>query len=144
MGIIGQPIWGAFADRFGRRLALGISIVGGSGAIVSSVYAADPLIAVACLGIFGFFALNGFPLLMPLAAAAVPENAKTVSNSIVWGVGTVGGGALGPFLVGLLAEPAFLGTLKEVYLAVTLVTLVPIVVLPFIRNPKPKKFEVVL
>jgi MFS transporter, FSR family, fosmidomycin resistance protein len=141
MGIISQPIWGALADRFGRRLALGISMIGGTVAVLSSIYSTDPLIAIVSLGVFGFFAMNGFPLLMPLAAAAVPESARAISNSIVWGIGTVGGGILGPVLVGLLAEPAFLGTLKEAYLVVTLVTLVPVVLLPFVRIQSPKDLK---
>ena len=85
---------------------------------------------------FGFFGLTGFPLLMPLAIGAAPEGAATMSGSIVWGVGNVGGGALGPFLIGLLANPGLLGSLASSFYVVTFISLVSLVLFPTIPRPQ--------
>jgi MFS transporter, FSR family, fosmidomycin resistance protein len=84
------------------------------------------------LAIFGFFTFTQFPLLMPLAIGAVPKEAGTLSNSIVWGIGNAGGGSFGPFLVGLLATPAYLGNLNSAFLVVTIISLISLAILPFV------------
>ena len=135
--VFGQLTFGSFADRFGRRLALGITTVGSGIAILILLEAHNLYLQVVLLALFGFFAFTQFPLLMPLARSAVPREAATLSNSIVWGVGNSGGNALGPFLVGLLATPFFLGTLNGAFLVVTIISLISTPLLLFV--PKAQK-----
>lgn len=136
MPIVGQPIFGYVADMFGRRLALGISI-GGSGLAILVLLATSNLyLQIACLALFGFFVFTGFPLLMPLASGAVPPEAATLSNSIVWGLGNAGGGAVGPLLIGILAQPGYFGSLGNAFLLATIVSLLSIVLLPFVRTSR--------
>ncbi len=130
--VLGQLIFGSFADKFGRRLALGITTVGSGVAILVLLETHNLYLQIALLALFGFFAFTQFPLLMPLARSAVPREAATLSNSIVWGIGNSGGNALGPFLVGLLASPFFLGSLNGAFLVVTIISLISTPLLLFV------------
>lgn len=134
--IFGQPILGLVADRVGRRLILGVTVLGSSLSIMLLLYSSNIVFQVISLAAFGFFGLTGFPMLLPLATSAVPKEATTMSNSIVWGIGNVGGGALGPFIIGLLATPAFFGSLNEPFFIAAAVSLASMVLLPFIPRPK--------
>ncbi|MGH2638116.1 MAG: MFS transporter [Rhabdochlamydiaceae bacterium] len=138
MPILGQPVLGNIADKNGRRLALGISIGGSGIAILFLLNTTNLILQVASLAAFGFFGLTGFPLLLPLATAAVPREAATLSSSIVWGVGNVGGGALGPLFIGLLAAPALLGSLNGSFYVATIISLCSLAVLPFVPTSRLK------
>jgi MFS transporter, FSR family, fosmidomycin resistance protein len=136
--VMGQPVFGSIADRFGRRLSLGITTLGSGAAILILLYTHNLFVQIASLAVFGFFTFTQFPLLMPLATNAVPKEVATLSNSIVWGLGNAGGGALGPFLIGLLATPSILGSLNGAFLVVTIISLSSLVLLPFVST---KRFE---
>ncbi len=138
MGVIGQPVFGYIADKFGRRLALGIASMGSSISMLLFLYAPNPLYAVIYLSGFGFFIFTGFPLLLPLAASIAQEGASTMSGSIVWGMGNVGGGAVGPVLAGILAEPSVLGSLHTTFLILTIFGVVGVLLLPFVPKPRPR------
>ncbi len=100
-GIVGQPVFGQLADRFDKRIVLALNTLGsaltiltytsfsGAGAIISLVF-------------FGFFTFSGFPLLLSLVSDYVPRGSSTTGNALVWGLGSTGGQALGPLVVGLL------------------------------------------
>ncbi len=132
--ILGQPIFGYVADRFGRRLSLGLTTLGSGIAILLLLQTHNVYLQIIYLSLFGFFTFTQFPLLMPLATGAVPKEAGTLSNSIVWGLGNAGGGTVGPFLVGLLVTPAFLGSLNGAFLVVTLISLASLALLPFVHK----------
>jgi FSR family fosmidomycin resistance protein-like MFS transporter len=134
--IAGQPFFGMFADRFGRRLALGISTLGSGVAILFLLDTSYLYLEIVLLALFGFFVFTQFPLVIPLATSAVPREASTLSNSIVWGIGNGGGNALGPFLVGLLAAPALLGSLNGAFLLVTIISLGSIPLLLLVPKPQ--------
>jgi FSR family fosmidomycin resistance protein-like MFS transporter len=130
--IFGQLFFGTLADKFGRRLVLGITTVGSAMAILLLLYTHDVYLEIILLTLFGFFAFTQFPLLMPLSSNAVPREAATLSNSIVWGIGNSGGNSIGPFLVGLLASPSFLSTLNGAFLIVTIISLLSTPLLLFV------------
>ncbi len=138
MAVIGQPIFGSIADSLGRRSTLGLSIVGSGVSILLFLNTNSILLASASLAAFGFFIFTGFPLLMPLATAAVPEGAGVMSGSLVWGFGTVGGTAVGPFLVGVLAEPYLLGSLSDSFYVLAIISLISLVLLPLVHTSKEK------
>ncbi|HKW05407.1 MAG TPA: hypothetical protein VJN71_08925, partial [Nitrososphaerales archaeon] len=101
-------------------------------AMIAFLSVTNQILSVFLLAIFGFTALTGFPLLLPIAISIAPKGTETMSSSIVWGVGNVGGGALGPFLIGILAEPRFLGSLDGGFLVVIAIGLMGLVILPFV------------
>lgn len=136
VAIFGQPALGLLADKFGRRLILGVTSAGAGLAIIFLLSTSNLILQVASLAAFGFFGLTGFPMLLPLATSVVPKEARTMSNSIVWGIGNVGGAAAGPFVVGLLATPAFFGSLSEPFLIAAAFSLASLFLIPFIPRPK--------
>ena len=134
--IFSQPFFGWFTDKMGRRLALGISNAGSVIAMVLFLTTSNPILLVVFLAMFGFFTLTAFPIIMSLVSGLVPKDASTTANSIVWGVGNVGGGALGPVLIGLLAEPYLLNSLKSSFYAMALVGVISVVLVPFVPKLK--------
>ncbi|MGC9221108.1 MAG: MFS transporter [Solirubrobacteraceae bacterium] len=102
-GILGQPLFGLLVDRFDKRLVLAIDSLGSAGGIFfflsTSGLGAQALLA---LFVFGVFTFSGFPLLMSLVADYVPKSSSTTGNALVWGLGSTGGQALSPLVVGLL------------------------------------------
>jgi MFS transporter, FSR family, fosmidomycin resistance protein len=134
--VLGQLLFGTLADKFGRKLVLGITTVGSGTAILLLLDTHNIYLQVAFLALFGFFAFTQFPLLMPLSSNAVPKEAATLSNSIVWGIGNSGGNTLGPFLVGLLAAPSFLATLNGAFFVVTVISLASTPLLLFVPKSR--------
>ena len=137
--IFSQPFFGWAADKIGRRLALAISNSGSVIAMILFLTTSNSILLVVYLAMFGLFTLTAFPLIMSLTSEIVPREASTTANSIVWGVGNVGGGAVGPVVIGLLAEPSFLNSLNSSFYVMALVGIVAVVLMPFV--PKPKKAE---
>ena len=100
--IVGQPFFGLLIDRMDHRLVLAISTLGAAGSVFGYVQSGGAA-SIVWLSLFGFFAYSGFPLLMALASDYSAENASALGNSLVWGLGSSGGTALGPILVFALA-----------------------------------------
>ena len=101
-GIVGQPLFGFLTDRLDHRVVLAISTIGAAGSVFGYVGTGGNL-SIIWLSMFGFFAYSGFPLLMALASDYSAQGASALGNSVVWGLGSSGGTALGPFLVYALA-----------------------------------------
>ena len=135
MGAISQPLVGQLADRYGRRLILAISSIGGFLAILLFIYSSNIFVGEVFLGILGMFQFTAFPLILGLSNEISSKGAKTFSSSIVWGLGVLGGGVVGPIIFGILTEPAFLGSLSSAFLAITFIGLVAVVFVPFIPKP---------
>ncbi|MGH2638263.1 MAG: MFS transporter [Rhabdochlamydiaceae bacterium] len=98
MGIISQPLLGQLADRFGRRLVLGISSVAASVTMIFFLYSSNIILSEVLLGMSGMFQYTAFPLTLALASEISPKGANTLSNSIVWGFGGVAGATFGSLL----------------------------------------------
>ncbi len=139
--IFSQPFFGWLADKIGRRLALGISNLGSVIAMLLFLTTSNSELLVVYLAMFGLFTLTAFPLIMSLTSEIVPRRASTMANSIVWGVGNVGGGAVGPVLIGLLAEPTMLNSLNSSFYVVTLIGIVSVVLMPLVPKPKERGEE---
>ncbi len=99
--IVGQPIFGYFADRMDKRILLAVSSFGTAAATLAYVNSTG-IESLVFLVIFGFFTFSGFPLLFSLISEYVPRGDSSMANSVVWGLGNQGGMALGPIIVGLI------------------------------------------
>lgn len=137
--IFSQSFFGWMGDKIGRRTALGIANAGSVVAMILFLRTSGLVYVALVLAMFGFFTLTAFPLIMSLTSEIVPERASTTAGSLVWGVGNVGGGALGPVVIGLLAEPAFLGSLTSAFYIMAIVGVFAVVLVPFV--PRPSKAE---
>jgi MFS family permease len=101
LGVPGQLIFGYFSDR--RRMAsLAINTLGQSLMIILYLYTlSNPIVAASCLALFGFFTYSSYPVFLSAVSDLVPQESLSLSNSIVWGLGILGGNAIGPVVVGL-------------------------------------------
>ena len=106
--IVGQPFFGFLADRLDHRLVLAVSTFGAA-ASMAGFLGTSGTESIVILSAFGFFALTGFPLLMSLAADYSAQSASTFGNSLVWGIGSTGGNALGVLLIFSSAPSGFAG-----------------------------------
>ena len=101
LGVPGQIIFGQFSDMH-RITSLAINTAGQSLAIIFYLYTlSNPIIAVTCLALFGFFTYSSYPVFLSAVSDSVPPRFLSLSNSIVWGVGILGGNSIGPLIVGL-------------------------------------------
>ncbi|MDG6975825.1 MAG: MFS transporter [Nitrososphaerota archaeon] len=135
--IVGQPLFGWLVDRVDHRLVMAVSAAGASASIVGFV-SAGGAVSYAFLSLFGFFAYTGFPVLLSLAADYAPAGASSLGNSLVWGLGTTGGNALGPLIVYALVLNDYgkLGVTFEYMAILALVSAVGAVLIP---KPKERK-----
>ena len=99
--IIGQPFFGSLVDRFDKRLVLAVSSVGSAFSIVAYLFTSG-VVEIAALSLFGFFTFTVFPLLLSLSSDYVPKRSASLGNALVWGLGTGGGGVIGPLVTGVI------------------------------------------
>ncbi len=134
--IVGQPLFGFLADRFGRKLIMAVANGGGVASMLLFLLYRNQSYSIVFLAAFGLFTLNAYPLLFGLATEVAPKGAETVTGSLVWNVGNVGGFSVGPLLVGLLSERYLLGSLTNGFYVVTLIGVFSVLLLPFVRRPR--------
>jgi MFS transporter, FSR family, fosmidomycin resistance protein len=136
MGMISQPLFGSIGDRFGRTLTVGITTAGAAISMLLFLSITNIYLSEVFLAMFGLFQYTAFPLILGLATEISPKGARTLTNSIVWGLGITGGATVGPLVVGILAERSLLSSLESAFLVVSIIGLVSIATLPFIRMPR--------
>jgi FSR family fosmidomycin resistance protein-like MFS transporter len=101
LGVPGQIIFGQFSDMH-RTVSLAMNTAGQSLSIILYLYTlSNPIVAVACLALFGFFTYSSYPVFLSAVSDSVPSKFLSLSNAIVWGVGLLGGNSIGPLIVGL-------------------------------------------
>jgi FSR family fosmidomycin resistance protein-like MFS transporter len=127
--VLGQPILGFLSDRLGRRFIFGCASFGG--AFFFLLFLLWP--SVIWLILAGFFIYSMFPVVLTLVGDMVPPHAAGFANALVWGIGTSGGAAVGPVLIGFLA--GIVG-LSQAMIILTCLGLASVLAVPFIRKPK--------
>ncbi len=131
----GQPLFGAFAERFGDRRALALGAVVYALGLVLSANAVTPEAHQILNILIGFgIAGTGFGVILAIVGrAATPER-----RSLMLGVATAAGSAgqvFGPPLAeGLLAVMPW----SSVFLVFAAMILGTLLLLPFIRTPAPR------
>jgi MFS family permease len=76
---------------------------------------------VTFLALFGFFTYSNYPIYLSAVSDSVPPRFLSLSNSIVWGVGVLGGNSIGPLIVGL-AVGTNLSQLPTIFLTLAIVS----------------------
>jgi len=101
LSVPGQVIFGHFSDLH-RTASLIVNTAGQALSIIFYLNTlSNPFLAVTFLALFGFFTYSSYPVFLSVVSDAVPAQFLSLSNSIVWGVGILGGNAIGPLIVGL-------------------------------------------
>lgn len=121
LGVPGQIIFGHFSDIH-RKASLAVNTAGQSLSFVFYLYMlSNPIIAVICLALFGFFTYSSYPVFLSAVSDVVPPRFLSLSNAIVWGVGILGGNSVGPLIVGL-AVGTNLSLLPTIFLTLAIVS----------------------
>jgi MFS family permease len=121
LGVPGQIIFGQFSDKH-RIASLTVNTAGQSLAIIFYLYTlSNPIIAVTCLALFGFFTYSSYPVFLSAVSDSVPPRFLSLSNAIVWGVGVLGGNSIGPLVVGV-AVGTKLSLLPTIFLMLAIVS----------------------
>jgi len=120
LGAPGQIVFGHFSDLH-RRGSLAVNTIGQSLSIIFYlVTLSNPLVATICLALFGFFTYSSYPVFISAVTDAVPAHSLSLSNAVVWGIGVLGGGTIGPVIVGLVVGDN-LSLLPTIFLALAVV-----------------------
>jgi sugar phosphate permease len=121
LGVPGQLVFGQFSDMH-RTASLAVNTASQSLAIIFYLYTlSNPIIAVACLALFGLFTYSSYPVFISAVSDSVPSRFLSLSNAIVWGVGILGGNSIGPLVVGL-AVGTNLSLLPTIFLTLAIVS----------------------
>jgi MFS family permease len=137
LGVPGQIIFGQFSDMH-RTASLAVNTAGQSLSIIFYLYTlSNPIIAVTCLALFGFFTYSSYPVFLSAVSDSVPPRFLSLSNAIVWGVGLLGGNSIGPLLVGL-AVGNNLSLLPTVFLVLAVVSGLSTVLVVFLPRRSPQ------
>ncbi len=108
--VVGQPIFGWLVTRLGGRSVVIITTLASTLLYVVFLLARGVVMMTVLLGLYSFFALSGFPVLLGYVSEVVDTSVRAQANSLVWGVGNTVGGAVGALIGGLLLQGrGFLG-----------------------------------
>ena len=130
--IVGQPILGWFLDRFDRRVILAITSAGAGVTIFGYLLIRGVFFELVVLALFGLFTFAAFPLLFSLSSIYVARESSSLSNALIWGLGTGGGNVVGPLITGMivLGNYSRLGLAFEVMAAIAVLSAIVAVLLP--------------
>ncbi len=130
---IGQPLFGAFAERFGDRRAIALGAITYAVGLVLSANAVTPGAQQLLAILIGFgVAGTGFGVILAIVGRAVAPERRSLALGIATAAGS-GGQVVGP----PLAE-ALLGVMpwSSVFLVFAGLILATLLLLPFIAGPK--------
>jgi FSR family fosmidomycin resistance protein-like MFS transporter len=127
-------LFGVMQDRWGPRVSLAFSNLGGVMTLFFFIASSNPIVVDASLLLFGLFSYSAFSLLLGMVHDLTEFDEMTSAGSIVWGIGNNGGSAAAPLLVGLLALPSLFGTLTAGFLAAAAIGVLSVVLMPLVPS----------
>ena len=135
---IGQPIFGAFAEKLGDRLAIVLGALTYAAGLVLSSYAVTPFGMQAYEVLVGFgIAGTGFGVILAVVGRASSDTNRSMSLAIATAAGSAGqvfGAPLAEFLLGMM-------TWQSVFLVFAAMILASLLMLPMMRAPAATKAE---
>jgi MFS family permease len=130
---IGQPLFAAFAERFGDRLAIVLGALAYSAGLALSALATDPFAMQALEVLVGFgVAGTGFGVILAVVGRAASEENRSMALAVTTAAGSAGQVVGPPFAEWLLTLMAWQG----VFLVFAGVVLLVLLALPAIRAPE--------
>jgi MFS family permease len=129
---IGQPIFGALAERFGDRLAIILGALLYSAGLLLSSYAVTPgqMQALAILVGFGI-AGTGFGVILAIVGRAAKPESRSLALGIATAAGSAGQVFGAPVAQALLVHYHW----QTVFVIFSVVILLTMLALPFLRSP---------
>lgn len=130
---IGQPLFAAFAERYGDRLAIVLGALTYSAGLALSALATDPFSMQALEVLVGFgVAGTGFGVILAVVGRAASEENRSMALAVTTAAGSAGqvvGPPLAEWLLGMMAW-------QGVFLVFAGVVLLVLLALPAIRAPE--------
>jgi MFS family permease len=102
-GFIAAPIAGSMSDKVGRRNIMMTSLVMTAVVIIFMIFAGGTPVFVLFVALLGFFLFAVRAVLQAWTLDATPENMGGSAIGLLFGIQAVGG-AIGPFVCGILAD----------------------------------------
>jgi len=102
-GFIAAPIAGSMSDKVGRRNIMMTSMVMTAVVIVFMIFAGGTPIFVVFVALLGFFLFAIRAVLQAWTLDATPDNMGGSAIGLLFGIQAIGG-AIGPFVCGILAD----------------------------------------
>ena len=136
---IGQPLFGALADRIGDRRAIVIGTLMYAVGLGLSAFVTSPISMQALNGLIGFgVAGTGFGVILAVVGRASSDENRSISLAIATAAVSAGQ-VVGPPLAEVLLQNMHW---SQVFLAFAAMTLAALVVLPWMRAPVAPKAQV--
>ncbi len=130
---IGQPIFGALAERFGDRRAIVLGALMYSAGLLMSSYATTPLAMQALEVLVGFgIAGTGFGVILAIVGRAAAPEHRSLALGIATAAGSAGQVVGAPFAQALLHYFPW----QSVFVIFSVIILAALFALPFLRSPR--------
>ncbi|ATI43199.1 MFS transporter [Pacificitalea manganoxidans] len=130
---IGQPLFGAFAERFGDRLAIILGAVTYAAGLVLSSFAVTPEAHQMLEALVGFgIAGTGFGVILAVVGRASSDENRSMSLAIATAAGSAGqvfGAPLAEWMLGFISW-------QQVFMVFAAMVLASLMVLPMMRSPE--------
>ena len=102
--IVGQPLFGWLVSRYGGRNVVILTTLASTVLYIVFLLVRSPILITTLLGLYSFFAMSGFPVLLGYVSEVVDSSVRAQANSIVWGIGNTVGGSVGALLGGFTLQ----------------------------------------
>ncbi|ADL18569.1 Transporter [Acidilobus saccharovorans 345-15] len=102
--IVGQPLFGWMVSRYGGRSVIILTTLASTALYIAFLFTRGPIMITTLLGLYSFFAMSGFPVLLGYVSEVVDRSVRAQANSIVWGIGNTVGGSVGALLGGFILQ----------------------------------------
>lgn len=129
--VVGQILFGYLTSAWGGKVVVTLTSVFAVISTVLLMLTTNFYLMVIFLTLFAFFVFSIFPILIEYVKQLTPESVSASSNSLVWGLGSTIGGAVGIGLFSLLYKVLNVSLSDSMWLLI-LIGVVSIVIIPIL------------
>lgn len=129
--VVGQVLFGYLTSAWGGKVVVTLTSVFAVISTVLLMLTTNFYLMVIFLTLFAFFVFSIFPILIEYVKQLTPESVSASSNSLVWGLGSTIGGAVGIGLFSLLYRVLNVSLSDSMWLLI-LIGVVSIVIIPIL------------
>ena len=137
--VVGQILFGYLTSAWGGKAVVTLTSVFAVISTVLLMLTTNFYLMVIFLTLFAFFVFSIFPILIEYVKQLTPESVSASSNSLVWGLGSTIGGAVGIGLFSLLYRVLNVSLFDSMWLLI-LIGVVSIVIIPIL----PRRVSVIV
>lgn len=137
--VVGQILFGYLTSAWGGKAVVTLTSVFAVISTVLLMLTTNFYLMVIFLTLFAFFVFSIFPILIEYVKQLTPESVSASSNSLVWGLGSTIGGAVGIGLFSLLYRVLDVSLSDSMWFLI-LIGVVSIVIIPIL----PRRVSVIV